>query len=94
MPYRMHAEYLRRLYLDNELAAGHFMINGRAAALQNIHVPMFIVATERDHASPWQSVYTIHYHTDTDITIVLTSGGHNSGIVRELVIRAGIFVLL
>ena len=94
MPYRMHAEYLRRLYLDNELAAGHFMINGRAAALQNIHVPMFIVATERDHASPWRSVYTIHYHTDTDITFVLTSGGHNSGIVRELVIRAGIFVLL
>ena len=58
------------------------MINGRAAALQNIHVPMFIVATERDHASPWRSVYTIHYHTDTDVTFVLTSGGHNTGIVR------------
>ena len=43
MPYQMHSEYLRRLYLDNELAAGHFMVDGRAAALQNIHAPMFVV---------------------------------------------------
>jgi polyhydroxyalkanoate synthase len=83
MPYRMHSEYLRRLYLDNELAAGHFMVDERAAALQNIHVPMFVVGTERDHVAPWRSVYTIHYHTDTDITFALTSGGHNTGIVSE-----------
>jgi polyhydroxyalkanoate synthase subunit PhaC len=83
MPYRMHSEYLRRLYLDNELAAGHFMVEGRAAALQNIHAPMFVVGTERDHVASWRSVYTIHYHTDTDITFVLTSGGHNTGIVSE-----------
>jgi polyhydroxyalkanoate synthase len=83
MPYRMHAEYLRRFYLDNELAAGHFMVDERAVALQNIHAPMFVVGTERDHVAPWRSVYTIHYHTDTDITFVLTSGGHNTGIVSE-----------
>lgn len=29
VPCRMHAEYLRRLYLDNELAAGRFMGEGR-----------------------------------------------------------------
>ncbi len=83
MPYRMHAEYLRRLYLENQLAAGSFMTDGRATALQNIHVPMFVVATERDHVAPWRSVYTIHYHTDTDITFALTSGGHNTGIVAK-----------
>jgi len=83
MPYRMHAEYLQRLYLDNELAAGHFMVEGRAAALQNIHAPMFVVGTERDHVAPWRSVYTIHYHTDADITFVLVAGGHNTGIVSE-----------
>jgi len=83
MPYRMHAEYLQRLYLDNELAAGRFMIDGRAAALQNIHVPMFAVGTERDHVAPWRSVYKLHQLTDTDVTFVLTSGGHNAGIVSE-----------
>ncbi|MDE1173206.1 MAG: alpha/beta fold hydrolase [Parvibaculaceae bacterium] len=83
MPYRMHTEYLRRLYLDNELAAGRFMVDGHPAAIQNIRAPMFVVGTERDHVAPWRSVYKIHYLADTDITFILTSGGHNAGIVSE-----------
>lgn len=83
MPYRMHAEYLQRLYLDNELAAGRFVVDGRPAALQSIRVPMFVVGTERDHVAPWRSVYKIHHLTNTELTFVLASGGHNAGIVSE-----------
>ena len=83
MPWRMHSEYLQRLYLDNELAAGRFMVEGRPAAIQNIRVPMFVVGTERDHVAPWRSVYKILYLSDTEVTFVLTSGGHNAGIVSE-----------
>jgi len=83
MPHRMHSEYLRRLYLGNELAAGHFMVDGRPAVPQNIRAPMFVVGTERDHVAPWRSVYKVHQLTDTDVTFVLTSGGHNAGIVSD-----------
>lgn len=83
MPYRMHSEYLQRLYLDNELAAGRFMVDGRPAAFQNIRAPLFVVGTERDHVAPWRSVYKVHYLADTDVTFLLTSGGHNVGIVNE-----------
>ncbi len=83
MPYRMHSEYLRRLFLNNDLAAGRYEVEGRPASLQNVRVPMFVVGTERDHVAPWKSVYKIHQLTDTDITFVLASGGHNAGIVSE-----------
>ncbi len=83
MPWRMHSEYLQRLYLNNELAAGRFVTEGRPALLQNLHQPLFAVGTERDHVAPWKSVYKLHQLCDTAITFVLTGGGHNAGIVSE-----------
>ncbi|SOE53474.1 Poly(3-hydroxyalkanoate) synthetase [Burkholderia sp. OK233] len=83
MPYRMHSEYLRRLFLDNDLACGRYLVDARPVSIRNIRAPMFVVGTERDHIAPWQSVYKIHNLSDADITFVLTSGGHNAGIVSE-----------
>ncbi|MGA8708428.1 MAG: alpha/beta fold hydrolase [Steroidobacteraceae bacterium] len=82
MPYRMHAEYLRRLYLNNALAKGEFEALGRRVDLTAITVPMFVVGTETDHVAPWQSVYKARALTrSSDYTFLLTSGGHNAGII-------------
>jgi polyhydroxyalkanoate synthase len=70
MPYRMHAEYLRRFFLANDLAEGRYPVDGRAVALT-------------DHVAPLKSVFKIKLLLDTDLTFVLTSGGHNAGIVSE-----------
>jgi polyhydroxyalkanoate synthase len=83
MPYRMHAEYLRQLFLDNALAEGRYEIGARPVSLADIRVPIFAVGTVTDHVAPWRSVYKIHRLTHTDITFTLTSGGHNAGIVSE-----------
>jgi polyhydroxyalkanoate synthase len=83
MPYRMHSEYLRGLFLNNDLAAGRYDVDGRAIALTDIRAPVFAVGTIRDHVAPWRSVHKIHLLTDTEITFLLTTGGHNAGIVSE-----------
>ena len=87
MPARMHHEYLTALYLHNALATSNYRVNlngqGRAVSLADIRLPIFLVGTERDHISPWRSVYKLHHLCDSEITFVLSSGGHNAGIVSE-----------
>ena len=82
MPYRMHTEYLRSLFLNNELAMGRFKVWGRPIAIQDIDIPIFCVGTVTDHVAPWRSVYKIHLLTHAEITFALTTGGHNVGVVN------------
>ena len=83
LPARMHHEYLSALYLHNALATSSYRVQGRAVSLADIRLPVFLVGTERDHISPWRSVYKLHHLCDSEITFVLAAGGHNAGIVSE-----------
>src|ERR1700731_1238239 len=75
-------EYLRRLYLNNDLAEGRFEVDGKPVSLRDIHVPLLSVSTIADPVAPWRSVSKIQMLTEADVTFVLSNGGHNAGIVN------------
>ncbi|MFO1377083.1 MAG: alpha/beta fold hydrolase [Steroidobacteraceae bacterium] len=82
MPWKMHTEYLYGLYLRNDLAHGRFKVEGEAVNLADIRVPVFAVGTETDHVAPWPSVFKVDRLVSSDeVTLLLTNGGHNAGIV-------------
>lgn len=83
MPYRMHSDYLRKLFLNNDLFSGRYRVKGRPIALSDVHEPVFAVATMTDHVAPWRSVYKVHLMSHCDVHFVLASGGHNAGIISE-----------
>lgn len=83
MPYRMHSDYLRRFFLNNDFAEGRYKVDGDLISFAHIKVPMFAVGTTRDHVAPWRSAYKIHELAETDVTFLLTDGGHNAGIISE-----------
>lgn len=82
MPYRMHSEYLHKLFLRNDLSTGRYEVGGQPIWFTDIQVPCFAVGTVSDHVAPWKSVYKLHL-LPLDVTFALTSGGHNAGIVSE-----------
>jgi polyhydroxyalkanoate synthase len=81
MPAKMHSRYLKELFMENKLASCKFVVDGKPVAIQDIRTPFFVVGTTTDHVAPWKSVYKIQHLTRTEVTFLLTSGGHNAGIV-------------
>ena len=82
MPAKMHSQYLRRLFLGDDLSEGRYPVGGRVVSLGDITLPMFMVGTTTDHVAPWRSVHKLHYLSPAEITFALTSGGHNAGVVN------------
>jgi polyhydroxyalkanoate synthase len=83
LPYRMHSEYLRRFFLNNDFAEGRYQVEEQPVSIADARIPSFVVGTSADHVAPWQSVYKVHLILANELTFVLASGGHNAGIVSE-----------
>lgn len=45
MPFRMRSEYLRKFFLNNDLAEGRYQVDGRPVALSDVRLPIFVVST-------------------------------------------------
>ena len=80
MPYKMHTEYLRNCYMENNLAEARYEIDGEPICVGDITVPTFVLGTATDHVAPWKSVYKITRLINGEVTFALTTGGHNAGI--------------
>jgi polyhydroxyalkanoate synthase subunit PhaC len=81
MPAAMHSEYLRSLYMENQLANGTMELGGQRLDLGAVTADTYVVAAERDHIVPWRSSYRSTALLGGDVRYVLVSGGHIAGIV-------------
>lgn len=83
MPATMHSQYLRWMYLENNLikpAAIH--LNHTAIDISQINLPTFFLSTEKDHIAPWKSTYRGYLMIKGEKRFVLGGSGHIAGIIN------------
>ena len=56
MPAANHSFYLRNCYLENNLARGKMVIDGKTLDLSKVKIPIYNLATREDHIAPAKSV--------------------------------------
>lgn len=83
MPARMHAFYLRSMYLENRLREpGGLVLAGEPIDLAQVKVPAFFVSTQTDHIVPWQTAYRGARLLGGTTRFVLSGSGHIAGIIN------------
>ncbi len=82
MPARMHSQYLRWMYLHNDLIKpGKIVINNVPLDVNMIDVPAFFVSTKKDHIAPWQTTYEGFQRMRGPKRFLLGGSGHIAGII-------------
>src|SRR5262249_31867751 len=83
MPYRMHAFYLRNMYLQNLLREPNGLtILGTPIDLRSIKVPCYFISCVEDHIAPWKSTYAGAQLFAGPVRFVLGGSGHIAGIIN------------
>ena len=83
MPERMHAWYLRELYLHNRLVEPDALeLAGRPIDLGRIKQPLYAVGAEQDHIAPWLATFRVAGLVGGPVRYVLATSGHILGIIN------------
>jgi len=83
MPARMHAFYLRKMYLENKLREpGGIELDGVPIDLSKVKVPAYFISAKEDHIAPWKATYAgVHLLGGTS-KFVLGGSGHIAGVIN------------
>ncbi len=83
LPAKMHSFYLRRMYLQNQLAKpGGISLCDVPIDLTKIKTPSLFVSTREDHIAPWKSTYTGSQFFSGPCEFVLAGSGHVAGVIN------------
>ncbi|WP_373371201.1 PHA/PHB synthase family protein, partial [Microvirga yunnanensis] len=82
MPAANHSFYLRRCYLQNDLAEGRMEFSGTQLDLSRIAIPVFHLAAREDHIAPPHSVFSGAGRLGGSVTFVLAGSGHIAGVIN------------
>ena len=82
MPARMHSQYLRSCYLNNEFALGQLEVDGHKLDPAEITIDTYVLAAVDDHIVPWVSGYKTTQLFGGTNRFVLSTSGHIAGIVN------------
>jgi polyhydroxyalkanoate synthase len=82
MPAKMHSEYLRTCYLNNQFAKGEFRVDGRPLNPRDVTIDTYVVAAINDHIVPWTSGYKTATIFSGPNRFILTTAGHIAGVVN------------
>lgn len=82
MPATMHSQYLRWMYLQNDLIKPNkIILNNVPLDITKIDIPTFFVSTEKDHIAPWKTTWNGFHSIQGDKRFVLGGSGHIAGII-------------
>lgn len=81
MPAKMHAWYLRNLYLQNKLIKKQVSIASKKIDISKIDIPAYFLSTEKDHIAPWQTTYKGALEMQNAV-FTLAESGHVAGVVN------------
>jgi polyhydroxyalkanoate synthase len=82
MPAKMHSEYLRSCYLNNDFARGEFEMGGHKLDPRQVTIDTYVVSAINDHIVPWFSGYKTAQIFGGPNRFVLSTAGHIAGVVN------------